>query len=69
MYIVRMNGEKIRPFSSFFEAKIWADKYCKGKIEIAKLVDCGRLPAASKMRHPMESIPKGFATAIIQLKA
>lgn len=49
MYIVKLNGDKIKYFVSPIKAQEWAKHYCmgKGKVQIVALKE-GRLPHAEK---------------------
>lgn len=49
MYIVKLNGEKVRIFNDYYIAKVWADKYCKGNVTIVSLTET-HLPRASKLK-------------------
>lgn len=52
LYIVKMDGEKIRSFSDKIVANAWAKKHCKyGKVEIVKMGECP-LPKASSKIYP-----------------
>ena len=37
VYVVKMNGEKVRSFNNLLVANAWAKKHCHGKIEIVNL--------------------------------
>ena len=57
MYVVKMDGMKVRSFDNLLVANAWAKKHCRsGNIEIVKLTDCGRLPGASSRRYPNEDL-------------
>ena len=57
MYVVKMDGEKVRPFKDLRTAKNWADIHCRGgKVEIVKLAECGELPRASSRIYPNEDM-------------
>lgn len=56
MYVVKMDGEKIRQFSDVTVARAWAKKHCRGKIEIVPLVACRELPRASSRIYPNEDL-------------
>jgi hypothetical protein len=57
-YIVKMDGMTVRQFTvrtdkEYLVMLAWARKHCRsGKIEIAKLKDCGRLPRAVGKMYP-----------------
>lgn len=57
VYVVKMNGEKVRQFNNMMVARTWALKHCHGKIEIMSLADCGGLPKASSRIYPNEDMP------------
>lgn len=57
MVIVKVNGEKVRGFSDFMTAKVWAKKYCRGRVEIVSLCETA-MPRAEKRRfHPNLDMP------------
>ena len=56
-YIVKMDGMKVRDFQDLLSASAFARNHCRGKVEIVRLADCGRLPSASRRRHPNEDMP------------
>lgn len=58
VYVVKMNGEKVRQFGNLMMARVWAEKHCHGKIEVVSLVECGGLPKASSRIYPNEDMPK-----------
>lgn len=47
-YIVKMDGEKVRVFNNLLKANTWARKYCKGNVEIVKMIE-GKPPKASRI--------------------
>lgn len=59
MYILKMDGEKVRMFDNSTVAKVWAKKHCKGsKIEICALKTT-KMPKASKLKfRPNEDMPE-----------
>ena len=52
LYIVKMDGMKVRPFDRRDKAEKFAKKHCKmGKVEIVKMGECP-LPKASSKIYP-----------------
>lgn len=58
MYVVRMNGQKVRMFSNPVIASAWANKHCHGRIEITELTECKELPRACGRMYPNEDLGK-----------
>lgn len=56
VYVVKMNGEKVRSFNNLLVANAWAKKHCHGKIEIVNLSECSGLPRASSRIYPNEDL-------------
>lgn len=48
VYVVKMDGEKVRTFRDVLLAKAWATKHCRGVVEIVSLKE-RELPRATKM--------------------
>lgn len=62
MYVIKLDGMKVRTFEDKNLAKVWAQKHCKsGIVEIVGLKDCGRLPKASDVHlKPSLNLNKGL---------
>lgn len=56
MYVVKMDGEKVRVFDNRLMAYAWARKHCSSEWSVVSLVDCGRLPDAARRRYPNENL-------------
>lgn len=56
LYIVKMDGEKIRSFDNMLIANAWARKHCRGNVEIVSMCEC-ELPKASERIYPNLDMP------------
>ena len=57
MYVVKMDGHRVRQFKNKNVACRWAAKHCHGQIEIVSLSECSGLPQASRRIFPNEDMP------------
>lgn len=57
MYVVRMNGQKVRMFKDARIASAWAAKHCHGRVEVTTLTECKELPRACGKMYPNEDMP------------
>lgn len=58
MYVVKMDGMKVRTFSGVPLEKVerWANLHCSGKVEIVSLYEYKGLPRASSRIYPNENL-------------
>lgn len=56
MYVVKMNGMKVRDFDNVVSARAFV-KHCRGDVEIVHMNECKRLPRACKPIHPNLDMP------------
>lgn len=58
LYIVKMEGMKVRTFNTFEDALTWGKNHCKFvHWSIVRYVECNGLPRANKPIHPNLDMP------------
>ena len=51
-YVVKVDDEKVRMFCDLMTARVWAKKYCRGKVTIVPLCEAPLPRAENRRFHP-----------------
>lgn len=56
MYVVKMNGMKVRDFDDIIGARAFI-RHCHGNVKIVRMAECKELPRACGKMYPNEDMP------------